>query len=104
MKDSKNKENLMKKYFSRVAIAIIVLVMVPSVTPVFAQPLPSINPSSVALTLLMTDPPSSAAIAKTIQTPIIPPKPDIVFLSDTTGGMGPAIGAYEPPPVVWSPG
>jgi Integrin beta chain VWA domain len=34
---------------------------------------------------------SSLTITKTVHTPPIPPNPDIVFLSDTTGSMGPAI-------------
>jgi len=34
---------------------------------------------------------SSVTITKTVHTPPIPPNPDIVFLSDTTGSMGPAI-------------
>ena len=34
---------------------------------------------------------SSVTITKTVHTPPIPPNPDIVFLSDTTGSMGAAI-------------
>lgn len=33
----------------------------------------------------------SVTVAKTVHTPTIPPNPDIVFLSDTTGSMGPVI-------------
>ena len=34
-------------------------------------------------------------IAKTVQTPEIPPRPDIVFLADTTASMGPAIANVQ---------
>lgn len=37
-------------------------------------------------------PGGNVTIKKTLTTPVIPPKPDIVFLSDTTGSMGGAIG------------
>jgi von Willebrand factor type A domain len=37
-------------------------------------------------------PGGSVTIKKALTTPVIPPKPDIVFLSDTTGSMGDAIG------------
>jgi len=37
-------------------------------------------------------PGGSLTIKKTLTTPVIPPTPDIVFLSDTTGSMGGAIG------------
>ncbi len=38
---------------------------------------------------------TSAPILKTVATPPIPPKPDIVFLADTTGSMGPAIANVQ---------
>jgi uncharacterized repeat protein (TIGR01451 family) len=57
--------------------------------------LPGISPSSVAATLGMTTPPSFVVINKIIHTPAIPPKPDIVFLSDTTGSMGAAIANVQ---------
>src|SRR6185503_14951994 len=37
----------------------------------------------------------SVTIEKTVHTPAIPPNPDIVFLSDTTGSMGPAISNVQ---------
>ena len=33
-------------------------------------------------------PGDSVTITKTVETPAIPPNPDIVFLADTTGSMG----------------
>lgn len=38
---------------------------------------------------------TSAMVDKVVTTPPIPPKPDIVFLADTTGSMGPAIGNVQ---------
>jgi hypothetical protein len=52
----------------------------------------------------VVDPPSyednlapgqSNDIFKTVQTPPLPPRPDIVFLADTTAGMGPAIANVQ---------
>ncbi|MEV6965004.1 Calx-beta domain-containing protein [Hamadaea sp. NPDC051192] len=50
---------------------------------------PGVEPANVTLTL---PPGGTADIAKTVHTPTVPPKPDIVFLADTTGSMGAAIG------------
>lgn len=36
-------------------------------------------------------PGATITIDKTAHTPVIPPKPDVLFLADTTGSMGPAI-------------
>lgn len=49
---------------------------------------PGVTPASVSLTLL---PGQSAQVQKSVETSPIPPMPDIVFLADTTGSMGPAI-------------
>jgi uncharacterized repeat protein (TIGR01451 family) len=38
---------------------------------------------------------SSVTITKTVHTPPIPPNPDIVFLSDTSGSMGPVLSNVE---------
>lgn len=50
---------------------------------------PGVEPAVVTVTL---PPGGSTDIAKTVHTPTVPPKPDIVFLADTTGSMGAAIG------------
>jgi uncharacterized repeat protein (TIGR01451 family) len=50
---------------------------------------PGVTPASVTATLL---PGQTATLTKTVETPTIPPKPDIFFLADTTGSMGGAIG------------
>jgi len=51
-----------------------------------------IDPATVTGTLL---PGSSMSVAKTVHTSTIPPNPDLVFLADTTGSMGPAIGNVQ---------
>ena len=53
---------------------------------------PRVEPSSVDQAL---DPGQSVNIQKTVHTPAIPPSPEICFLSDTTGSMGPAIGGVQ---------
>jgi hypothetical protein len=57
---------------------------------VAAPSLQSITPSSVVVTIPQG---SKDVIKKEVQTPTIPPKVDIYFLSDTTGSMGGAIAA-----------
>jgi hypothetical protein len=49
---------------------------------------PGPDPATVIATVA---PGSSLTVTKTIHTPEIPPKPDIVFLADTTGSMGDAL-------------
>jgi hypothetical protein len=53
---------------------------------------PGLDPSSVTATIT---PGSPLTIQKTVHTPTIPPKPDIIFLADTTGSMGTAIGSVQ---------
>ena len=51
-----------------------------------------VDPSSYANTLTSG---SSVTITKTVHTPAIPPRADILFLADTTGSMGPAISNVQ---------
>jgi hypothetical protein len=53
---------------------------------------PGVEPSSYSNTL---ESGSSVTIKKTVNTPAIPPNPDIVFLSDTSGSMGRALSNVE---------
>lgn len=53
-------------------------------SPAFAD----VSPSTVSQTV---NPGAVITVAKTVTTPAIPPKPDVVFLADTTGSMGGAI-------------
>lgn len=52
----------------------------------------AVDPATYTTSL---DPGGSVTIAKTVQTPPIAPTPDIYFLSDSTGSMGPAIGNVQ---------
>jgi hypothetical protein len=49
----------------------------------------SVEPATVNDTLA---PGENTTITKTVHTPAIPPKPDIIFLADTTASMDVAIG------------
>jgi uncharacterized repeat protein (TIGR01451 family) len=53
-----------------------------------ASAVPGVEPASVTATL---NPGQSIVVTKTVHTPTIPPKPDIVFLADTTSSMSGAI-------------
>ena len=53
---------------------------------------PGVDPQTVTNTV---NPGDSFTVAKTVHTPVIPPDPDIVFLADTTGSMGPAIANVQ---------
>ncbi|MDO8689006.1 MAG: hypothetical protein Q7R39_03180, partial [Dehalococcoidia bacterium] len=55
-------------------------------------PVPGISPSSVEQTLL---PGGSTKIDKKVQTPKVPPKPEIYFLADSTGSMGTSIATVK---------
>jgi hypothetical protein len=60
-----------------------------SVAPVAAQAdPPGVTPSDVTVSLA---PGGTTTVTKTVHTPTVPPKPDVVFLADTTGSMGGAI-------------
>src|SRR6476661_416635 len=54
-------------------------------TPAAAVAPPGVSPSTVTLTLPEG---TSTVVAKAVQTPAIPPKPDVLILADTTGSMG----------------
>ncbi len=62
-----------------------------SVVPALAAT-PGVDPATVTTTL---KPGQSTIVNKTVHTPVIPPNPDVVFLSDTTGSMGPAIANVQ---------
>ncbi len=57
-----------------------------------AAPTPGVSPSSVVAT---GNPGDTITVNKSVVTPAIPPKPDIVFLADTTGSMGGAIASVK---------
>lgn len=59
------------------------------VVPSAAHAANGVNPSTVDVTL---GPGGSTTVGKQVSTPVVPPNPDLVFLADTTGSMGAAIG------------
>src|SRR5437764_856317 len=73
-------------------LALLVLIagalLTSSLRRVAAADPPGVTPNSVTATLA---PGASTTVTKTVTAPTIPPKPDLVFLADTTGSMGSAI-------------
>jgi uncharacterized repeat protein (TIGR01451 family) len=76
----------------RIAASIGVLLATVQLTAVTALATPGVTPSSVSATLL---PGGSTVVAKTVETPPIPPDPDIVFMADTTSSMSGAIANVQ---------
>ena len=74
----------------RVVLSIVVAAVVAGAVgiQVAAAAPPGVEPASVTLA---GNPGDSFTVTKTVHTPVIPPRPDVVFLADTTGSMGPAI-------------
>lgn len=52
----------------------------------------AVTPALVSNTMEIN---TSMIVDKTVDTPPIPPKPDVIFLADTTGSMGPAIANVQ---------
>ncbi|WP_082748315.1 HYR domain-containing protein [Nocardioides jensenii] len=70
--------------------AIFAVLLTGTATTAFA--VPGVTPSPYATAL---DPGQSVTITKTVETPVIPPNPDIVFLADTTTSMGASIANVQ---------
>jgi hypothetical protein len=81
----------MNKRFGR-RLAAVVLGLVAVAFAAAAAGTAGVDPPTYTASL---DPGSSVTITKTVHTPPIAPKPDIYFLSDTTGSMGPAIANVQ---------
>src|SRR5690349_9724352 len=62
------------------------------VTATAAVAAPGVSPAHYSDAL---DPGASVTITKTVETPPIPPQPDIVLLADTTTSMGASIGNVQ---------
>ncbi len=77
-----------KSMWNVLTIAILIF----SVTATLAAADPGITPSTVVELIY---PGESINVNKTVTTPAIPPTPDIYFLADTTGSMGPAIANVQ---------
>src|SRR5918992_785139 len=81
----------MKRRFRAALCALTIGTVLVSTTGI-ASAEPGVDPADVTLTL---SPGESKTITKTVSTPAIPPKPDITFLIDTTGSMGPVISNVQ---------
>jgi len=68
------------------------VLLIVQLTAAAALAAPGVTPANVTATLL---PGGSMTVAKTAETPPIPPDPDIVFLADTTSSMSGAIGNVQ---------
>jgi len=78
----------MKKSRALISILVAALLMLGMAVPAVAE----VTPEEVSEDLA---PGESITVTKTITTPEIPPKPDIYFMSDTTGSMGGVIAAVS---------
>jgi hypothetical protein len=87
----------MIRLYSRM-VACLFLSLALALSPAFgvgiawAGPLDPVDPPTVTATLA---PGNSIIVTKTVHTPEIPPKPDLIFLADTTGSMGPALANVQ---------
>src|SRR5690242_13565909 len=81
---------LCKRLFAAGAAAAMLVLAVGSVATATGPV--GVTPAVVTGTLL---PGASMTVHKTVQTSEIPPNPDLVFLADTTGSMGGAIGNVQ---------
>lgn len=78
----------------RVALGLLAatIVAAAAVVPLAVAAPPGVEPAAVNLA---GNPGDSFTVTKTVHTPAIPPKPDVVFLADTTGSMVGAIANVE---------
>ena len=77
-----------KGTWKRVNIVLIAVAMIATSGALTLAVAQGLDPASVTATIKPGD---SFDVAKHVTTPLIPPKPDICFLADTTGSMGGAI-------------
>lgn len=69
-------------------LAVAALALLVALGTASATPPPGVDPPSVTATL---NPGDHITVTKTVHTLPIPPEPDVYFLADSTGSMGPAI-------------
>jgi hypothetical protein len=72
------------------AIPIALLSLMVSCVPAAAAP--GVDPQTFSATLVEG---TNVNVSKTVHTPTIPPTPDVIFLSDTTGSMGGVIAGVQ---------
>ncbi len=76
---------------SRTVLSVLALSVI-AVAPAALAATPGVDPQSVVQTVNAGN---CVTITNTVHTPPIPPKPDIVFLADNTGSMGPTIANVQ---------
>jgi uncharacterized repeat protein (TIGR01451 family) len=79
-------------WFRAIARPLVAAVVLLQAATTVAAAAPGVTPSTLTATLL---PGGSMTIGKSVETPPIPPNPDIVFLADTTSSMGGAISNVQ---------
>src|SRR5207342_1050913 len=74
----------------RLPYAVLILVTLVAVVAVATASAanPGVDPQTVTK---IGNPGDSFTVPKTVHTPVIPPRPDVMFLADTTSSMGSAI-------------
>src|SRR5947209_7465357 len=72
------------------AIPIALLSVIVGCVPAAAAP--GVDPQTLSAALVEG---TNVSVSKTVHTPTIPPTPDIIFLSDTTGSMGGVIAGVQ---------
>jgi hypothetical protein len=80
-----------KFMYSRAVLPIVALGVFALTQAAFAAN-PGVEPQIVQQAVRAGD---CVTITKVVHTPVLPPKPDIVFLADNTGSMGPAIANVQ---------
>ena len=78
----------MKRRTAPAAVLFALAAVFSTVVVAAAAAAPGVTPATVTDTML---PGETETISKTVETPAIPPNPDIFFLADSTGSMGSAI-------------
>ncbi len=78
-----------RRFFAALLSSMLLILGLGGIGTALAQ---GLDPASVEATIF---PGESTTVNKTVHTPAIPPQPDIMFLSDTTGSMGDAIANVQ---------
>lgn len=81
-----------RRFFAALLTTMLLLLGLGGLGPALAHEGPALEPTSVEATVF---PGESINVDKTVHTPAVPPQPDIMFLSDTTGSMGGAIANVQ---------
>ncbi len=82
----------MNKRISWISVMALIVALLPLASVGATGPHPNITPAEVEDVVF---PGFSTTVEKVVHTPAIPPMPDIYFLADTTGSMGPVIAQVK---------